>query len=198
MKSARIFTVGAMLALTSCGAMKEGSADSSQQTQQKATPTVMPDAAVIAVPVGSNGQEMTAQADMRIIPNAQANISGDAIAAAFNAGHKPDAVVDEMDATSSTESCRGWFNFRNFGQYGGWNGYRNYQPTYYYGGNPYSWQYQNSYQAGGTNYYYYYRQQQSYNQYGYNQNPYGQNPYGQNPYGQGNYYGGQVQPIGYY
>ena len=198
MKSARIFTMGALLAVTSCGAMKDGSANSSQQTQQKATPAVMPDAAIIAVPVGSSGQEMTAQADMRIIPNAQANVSGDAIAAAFNAGHKPDAVVDEMDATSSTESCRGWFNFRNSGQYGGWNGYRNYQPTYYYGGNPYSWQYQNSYQAGGTNYYYYYRQQQSYNQYGYNQNPYGQNPYGQNPYGQGHYYGGQVQPIGYY
>jgi hypothetical protein len=152
MKSARIFTVGALLALTSCGAMKNDAGDTqgqaSQQLSQRSAPVAVPDAAVIAVPVGSNGQEMTAQADMRIIPHAQANVSGDAIAAAFNAGHKPDAIVDEMDATSSTESCRGWFNFRNFGQYGGWNGYRNYQPTYYYGGNPYSWQYQNSYQAG--------------------------------------------------
>ena len=104
-----------------------------------------------------------------------------------------------MDATSSTESCHGWGNYRLIGRPGlGYGGFNQYQPIYYYGGQSYIWRYLNQFQYGNSNYYYYYRQQPQFGQSPWNTygNTYNNGSSGYS-YGNSGYYN-QTQPIGYY
>ena len=184
----------ALLALTSCGKQVENKQP--QATTQDA-PAGLPQAAVIAVPVDASGKEDSSRAEMRLLPQGPTESSGQSIAAAYDQGKQPDRVVGELDATSSTQSFHGWYGYQNYGQgygyrsYGqnyGCHSYQTYQPTYYYGGYPYSWQYQNNYQTTNMNYYYYNRPQ-TYGQYSGSQ-------YGSGQYGSGQY-SSPAQPIGY-
>jgi len=195
-----VFTTSVLLGFTACGVPSDHGRDDSPSVTPASNR--LPDAAIIAVPLDSNGREIPAQANMRIIPQSTESLTGDAIASAYNVGRTPDNVLDEMDATSSTESCHGWGNYRMIGRPGlGYGyGYNQYQPTYYYGGQSFIWRYLNQFQYGNSNYYYYQRQQPQYGQPQYGQPQYGQSPWGGNGgygSGMGGYYN-QQQPIGYY
>jgi hypothetical protein len=189
----------ALLALTACGTQSE---EKPQATTQDA-PAGLPQAAVIAVPVDASGKEDSSKAEMRLLPQSSADAAGQGIATAYEQGKQPDRVVSELDATSSTQSFRGWFGYQNYGQGYGYNfygqnfgcrSYQTFQPTYYYGGNPYSWQYQNNFQTTNMNYYYYNRPQTfgQFPQQGHFQN----NQFGNGQYS-GNQFSSPAQPIGY-
>ena len=75
---------------------------------------------------------------------------------------------------------QGGYGYGAHGNNYGCNSYQRYQPTYYYSGNPYAWNYQSQYQSLSMNYYYYNRPQTGINQY---------------PSNQGY---GQMRPIGYH
>ena len=91
-------------------------------------------------------------------------ISTESAAASFSSAKAPDSVINELDASTSTESFHGFISCgRSYGNSYG-NGYGNsygnnywtfYRPTYYNGGYNYQWNYANSYNNGGYNYYQY-------------------------------------------
>jgi hypothetical protein len=204
-KSFALITSIVMISLsTACGTKSDESKDTAAN-QNTPAELGLPEAAVIAVPVDRNGQELPGQADLRILPNGQESLAGQAIQAAYETGRQPDYVMDEMDDTTSTESFQGWGNYRRIGQPGYGYGYNQYQPIYYHGGNPYQWRFLNQHRCRNVNYYYYHRRPQPWG------NPWNQPTpvgYGHGNYGNygnygsyGNYgnYGhyGQIQPIGY-
>lgn len=161
--------------LAGCG-QKNSASTEQPQANQATTPAVAPSemgqAAIIAVPVDSKGQENLDGAQMHVLSQAPGSVNSANIAQVFQSGSSADQFVSELDDTSSTESYRGWHNFRRFipggnrrgcgygaqGSNYGYQGYNNYQPTYYHQGSPYAMQYQNSYQGSSMNYYYYSQQ----------------------------------------
>ncbi len=198
--------------LMSCGQIQNPSENTQKRSQRVETPSSttasspqgLPQGAVIAVPVNANGEELSDQAQLKLLPIASQDLSDQAIVSSFNQGKSPDQDVNELDQTSSTESFHGWGRYRSYGRYynynngynngfgygrfnQGCNHYRFFQPTYYYAGTPYNWQYQSAYSGSGMNYYYY------------RQGPWGQTAYGQSAYNTtyGTTGGFPVQPIGY-
>lgn len=178
MKVIRIVTITGTVLLASCGTEQQKASPAPQEKTTQPTEQQslagLPEGAIIAVPVDAQGQELTEQAQMRLLPESPGAVSGAGIATNYNLGKQPDHVSDELDQNSSTESYRGWHNYRHFNNYGGrYNrygygprgqqyghcNYRAYQPTYYSSGVPYNWQYQQSYQTSSMNYYYYNRSQ---------------------------------------
>ena len=192
-----LLVLAPLAAVSACGAMQpKKDADTAQISS--VPPQGLPQSAIIAVPVNERGEEQSDSAQMRLVPTAPADIQGSGIATAFQSANAPDQV-SELDSSTSTQSFHGWQNYRrpysysqnyvyNYGNNYGHNnrgshcGYQTYSPTYYYGGTPYSWQYQNNYQTSSMNYYHY--QMQNWNQYSGSQYGYNQSGY-------------QIQPIGY-
>ena len=169
----------AFVSMTMLAACGQKNSKSSEQPQTSTTPAAAPaemgQAAIIAVPVDSSGKENIDGAQMHVLSQAPASIDSSNVAQVFKTGSDANQFVSELDQTSSTESYRGWHNFRIFVSVGGrrgcgygpqgsmygYQGYNNYQPTYYYQGSPYAMQYQNSYQNSSMNYYYYNNSQQA-------------------------------------
>jgi hypothetical protein len=174
-------TVGVSAMLASCGQLSQANQPVNKPVKSKATqlpPQGLPQGAIIAVPVNEQGEEQPDQAQMRILTSVSDStaLSDQAIAAAFSKGQSPDRELNELDQSTSSESYRGWTRYRSYGRYysnnngfgfnqryrygfhnRGCNNYRFFQPTYYYAGTPYAWQYQSSFADGGMNYYYYHR-----------------------------------------
>ena len=153
-------------AITACGSLKkEDKAAAPAATDDSAaiahSATLSP-VTIIRVPVGADGREANDKAEMRL-SNDQA-ISTESAAASFSSAKAPDSVINELDASTSTESFHGFISCgRSYGNSYG-NGYGNsygnnywtfYRPTYYNGGYNYQWNYANSYNNGGYNYYQY-------------------------------------------
>ena len=192
MKITFMLPVLALSVFSGCG-LKQAEADNDRPEKNNVTAAGLPDGAIIAVPVDASGQEIADQADLRIIPSADDQLQGQAISEAYEAGRRPNRVLDEIDETSSTESFNGWGNYRRIGQpgYGYGYGYNQFQPIYYHGGNPFFWRFFNQHRCGNMNYYYYRR---------WNQQPW-ISPWNngfQNQFGAGGGQFGHMQPIGYY
>jgi hypothetical protein len=182
----------ALVALPSCGNKTDSDYHHERPETKAPVESGLPDAAVIAVPLDQNNQEMTNRAELRVIPNSPESLSGEQIMTAYENGRRPDRMIDEMDATSSSESFQGWGNYRHVGQPGfGYGGFNQYQPIYYHGGNPFSWRFFNQHRCGNTNYYYYHRRPQPWQNQWNRPVPGPFNPGAPNPYG-------PIQPIGYY
>ncbi len=207
---ANMATLGALISLSGCG-KTSAPEDNTRDNQASKIAATLPEGAMIAVPVGADGKELIGQAQMRLLPKAGQPIDADSMASAFSKGREPDRLADELDQSSSTESYRGWQNYRQVGYghgnaggqgYGynrpnyGCQNYQSYQPTYYYGGSMFSWLFQNQYQTPNMNYYYYQRPS-IWPQYQGSQYPYGQNQGSTYPYG-GDYQGGQNPQSGPY
>ena len=187
-----IATALVLIVLPSCGNKTESDHQNERQETKAPIESGLPDAAVIAVPVNQNNQEMADRAELRVIPSSAENLSGEQIMTAYETGHRPDRIIDEMDATSSSESFQGWGNYRHIGQPGfGYVGFNQYQPIYYRGGNPFFWRFSNQHRCGNTNYYYYHRRPQPWQNQWNRPAPGPFHPGAPNPYG-------PIQPIGYY
>ena len=197
LKSRALVNALVMISLTTgCG---KGSDHSTEPAAHQGYPVEsgLPEAAVIAVPLDENGQELAQEADLRLIPKSRENLAGEAIQSAYVNGKRPDRILDEMDMTTSTESFQGWSNYRFTGQRGIGFGYNQYQPIYFHGGNPYSWRFLNQHRCRSVNYYYYHRRPQHWATPWNQPRPLG---YEYGRHGQYGQYGrhGQIQPIGYY
>lgn len=187
-----IATALVLVALPSCGNKTDPDHHNDRHETKTNVDSGLPDAAVIAVPVDQNNQEIADRAELRVIPNSPENLSGEQIMTAYQNGRRPDRLIDEMDATSSSESFQGWGNYRHIGQPGfGHGSFNQYQPIYYQGGNPFFWRFFNQHRCGNTNYYYYHRRPQPWQNQWNRPSPGPFNPGVPNPYG-------PVRPIGYY
>ena len=178
----RLFTVFlAVAAVSACGSMNQGSKSTKPSISDeaaKAESAKLAAVTIVRVPVGADGKEINGKAEMRT--SNDTNISKYTVSATFLAGTVPSTIVDELDATTSTESYRGWRNWGYNSYYGNNYNWNYYTPTYYNRGYYYNWNYNNNYNnCGGYNYY-------QYNSaYGYGYNGYGRAP----GYGYGYGYG---------
>jgi hypothetical protein len=159
-------------AISSCGSLKkEKSSNKPVVTDEaaKAHSASLSAVTIVRVPVGADGKELNDKAEMRL--SNDSNISKDSVSANFLASKVPESVVDELDATTSTESFRGYRNWGFNSYYGNSYNWNYYVPTYYYSGYYYNWNYANTYNnCGGYNYY-------QYNSaYGYGYNGHGRAP----------------------
>jgi hypothetical protein len=196
MKTSKYFVsmvTGYILTVTAgCGTEQINRETNSQHEGAPYEQPGLPDGAVIAVPLDKNGQELTHESDLRLLPSSQKSLTGEAIRQAFESGRRPDKVLDEMDMTSSTESFQGWGNYRHVGRPGYSPGFNRFQPIYYHGGHPYAWRYSQQYRCRNVNYYYYHRQPRPWAHPSWT--PQRPTHFPQRRTGQF----GQVQPIGYY
>lgn len=154
----RIFTVFlAAIAISACGSMDQGSKSqkpAANEVAAKAESAKLASVTIIRVPVGADGKEMNEKAEMRL--SNDSNISKETVSASFSAASVPSAVVDELDATTSTESYCGYRRWSRNSYYGNYYNWNYYTPTYYNNGYYYNWNYANSYNnCGGYNYYQY-------------------------------------------
>ena len=132
--------LSAMLA-TACG--------SSAQKSQEVSANV-PAAAIVRVPVGTDGKEDLTKAELR---GQNESVDANDKAQLANAFDKAAPAVvksaEELDKGTSTQAWCG----RGYG-YGYGYGY-SYYPSYYYGNSYYNYGYGYSYYGRGYNYYYY-------------------------------------------
>ncbi len=147
------------LGLGACGSIndtKQADANDADVTARAEKFSQLPKAAILAVPVDANGNELTDKAELRVT-NADVDMNDvSAIANAFNGASAPASVVNsenELDGDSSTQSWHYW-GYNSSWRYNNWC-YWNYRPTVYYAS--YSW----SYRSVGYGYY------NSYRYYGY-------------------------------
>ena len=159
---ARVITIASVMALTACGTSKKKDDAATTQPsvtaeQAKAQEATLPKAVVVKVPV-VNGKEQNDKAEMRLADTN--SFTNENIASQFNSAKLPAVTKtkDELDQTSSTESC--WlfgfgggygYGYAGVGSY--WGSY--YRPTYMYGGYSYGYGYASPYAYGGYNYYSY-------------------------------------------
>ena len=117
----------ALSALSACGSLKQADKapvpSASEQAAIEHGKTLAP-VTLIRVPVGTDGKEISEKAEMRL--SSEAAISSESVAANFSSAKAPEAIVDELDKATSTESYRGYRScgYNNYGiGYG--NGYGN-------------------------------------------------------------------------
>jgi hypothetical protein len=157
-------------AVSACGSLKnEDKATAPAATDDSAaiahSSTLSP-VTIIRVPVGADGKEANDKAEMRLSDDKE--ISKESVEASFASAKAPDSVIDELDASTSTESYHGYVSCgRGYGNsygngYGNGNGNR-YGNSYGNGngnsyGNGYGNGNGNSYGNGyGNNYWTFYR-----------------------------------------
>lgn len=142
--------------------------------QQTVTATPPPaESVIVRVPVGDDGQEVAANAEMRLSESVAADQGFDALVTAFDAGRAPeDQALGLQDYSygGSSYGGAGWNNHRGWG-----GGYDNYQPQYGYNNNRWTYNYDYSYSSPWSR-----------NPYGYNRRPCHSGRY--------NYYYYQPQP----
>lgn len=153
-----LVTLAAVFALASCGSMNETKKPAISEEAAIAKAAELPATVIVRVPVGTNGKELHDMAELRTTNDAGVNSSS--VAAAFSSAKSPDAVVDELDKTSSTESTCGWRRWRRCASCGyAYTSYNYnwsfYTPAYYNYGYYYGYNYTNSYNYAGYNYYQY-------------------------------------------
>jgi hypothetical protein len=168
-----LVSLTAALVLASCGSPdKEAKKPVVTEEAAKAKAAELPSTVLVRVPVDASGKEVHDKAELRTI-NAK-TVSGDSVAASFERASAPDQVVnvDELDASSSTESFCGWRRWRrcttcghanqnynynvnyNYNNNGAWN-WAHYAPAYYNYGYYYGYNYSNTFNQSGYNYYQY-------------------------------------------
>jgi len=145
-------------------------------TEQSVAADQMPAAAIVRVELDASGNPVGAP-DMRTTSVSKEQLTGTAVAAAFESGAAPQKVrgsADELDSDTSVQSW-GWgrsynnYGYNSYNNYGGYNnysyGYNNYNSNYgygngyntYYGGNSYGYGYNSYYSSGNYGYYSYCR-----------------------------------------
>ena len=152
----KVITIAMILSVSACGAGKKDDSSNNQTNvsaaDAKAKEATLPKAVMVRVPV-VDGKEQSEKAEMRLANVSEIN-SANAVST-FDAAKVPAVVKtrDELDKSSSTESCWlfGWGRGYGYG-YGYWN---TYAPVYAYAGYGYSYGYAAYYPFGGYNYYSY-------------------------------------------
>jgi hypothetical protein len=152
-----------VLALAACGTNSKETKPAPKVTEAAAVSesAKLPAVTLIRVPVDASGKEDHTKAEMHLVNTK--DVSASNVATVFSSSPAPESFVNELDQTTSTESCRGWrpYCYGSCGGHGHYHSYYNnynwsyYQPTYYYYGYNYNWNYAQSYNYGGYNYYQY-------------------------------------------
>ena len=98
--------LASVIALSACGALNEASSNRAASDEAaRAYSAQLPAVTIIRVPVDANGKELNDQAEMRVTNTT--DISEASVASTFETSKAPETTVDELDATTSTESF-GW------------------------------------------------------------------------------------------
>ena len=148
-----LLTLAAVLAIASCGAQNQAPKSTKpaiSEASAKAKSADLPAVTIVRVPLGADGKEMNDQAELRTTN--ETNLNQDSVASAFVVAKAPEQVIDELDATSSTQSFCGWRYWRRCARCAYWSGYA---PAYYNYGYYYNYSYTRTYVHTGYNYYQY-------------------------------------------
>lgn len=131
------------LGLGACGSISNQNKANNKQdadvTARAEKFSQLPKAAILAVPVDANGNEMTDKAELRVLNKDVDMNKADSLASAYSEATKPATVIDSADELNSDSSTQAWWRWGGYG-YGCyrscWFGYR---PAVWYGG--YNWNY---------------------------------------------------------
>lgn len=108
MKIFNVCLISASMVLASCGGAKKSEPEAQKQPQNSSEES-LPAMTIVKVPVDKSGKELHDKAELRLV-NSETKISKENVVDTFASAKAPAVSFDELDASTSSESC-GWLGW---------------------------------------------------------------------------------------